>query len=218
MVIANYRRELYQMERKNLIDKYKKLRDERGGIFTSTMRRRLLGIKLSSNNQFREDSADFWYDVRTYVKNGLKDLELICEVAHPDQLDDILTGRFLSKEEQQELAKISDPNENHMFFERLPSLTGTLTALFKDYKRVKTIKSANSDLQYNEFVSVEKSDAWRAELANKIIKIGLNFYKEHNLITTKAHQRLVDELEDMLDVELGHAHVLPRDKRNLKFY
>ena len=218
MVIANYRRELYQMERKNLIDKYKKLRDAKGGIFTSTMRRRLLGIKLESNKQFREDSADFWYDVRTYVKNGLKDLELICEVAHPDQLDDILVGRFLSKEEQQELAKISDQNENHMFFERLPSLTRTLTALFRDYKRVKTVKSPNSDLQYNELVSIEKSDAWRAELANQIIKIGLNFYKEHNLITTKAHQRLVDELEDMLDVELGHAHVLPRDKRNIRFY
>src|SRR2546427_4594121 len=113
MVIANYRRELYKMERMNLIDKYKKLRDADGGIFTSTMRRRLLGIKLSSDREIREDSADFWYNVRTYVKNGLKDLELICEVAHPEQLEDMFAGRFLSKEEQQELAKISDSNENY---------------------------------------------------------------------------------------------------------
>ena len=104
MTVATYRRELPQYRRKNIIDKYKNLRDAKGGLFTPTMRRRLLGVKLLSSKEYKEDTADFWYDVRKTVKSGLKDIELICDMAHPDQLKEMFT-ETLFNEEKAEIAE-----------------------------------------------------------------------------------------------------------------
>lgn len=180
------------------------------------MRRRLLGIKKQSAKQYQNDTADFWYDVRHYVRNALKDLELICEVAHPEQLQDIFSEK-LSKTELDTINKIKDPVEIEMFWRRKPSIQKTLEILFKDYVTYRKIKIPNSSMVYNQPENIEKNDAWRAMLCFEITKICFQFFQEHNLVTSKAHQRLVEEVLDMLDVEIGHAHFLPRDRRNIKF-
>lgn len=216
MKTVNYRREIPKPERKIVIDKYKNLRDASGGIFTPTMRRRLLGVKKQSSDQYQEDTADFWYDVRNTVRNALKDLELICEVASPEQLEQIFT-ESPTKEEKDEVGKINDPDELQKFLARTPSLRKFLITLFKDYVMYKKMKVPNSDVTYTQAQSIEKSDAWRSALAFEITKICFQFFKDHNLVTSKAHQRLVEEVEDMLDVEMGHAYLLPRDRRNIKF-
>src|SRR5437870_10165023 len=121
MTVATYRRELPQYRRKNIIDKYKNLRDAKGGLFTPTMRRRLLGVKLLSSKEYKEDTADFWYDVRKTVKSGLKDIELICDMAHPDQLKEMFT-ETLFNEEKAEIAKLPNATEKEIFQKRIPSL------------------------------------------------------------------------------------------------
>lgn len=206
--MADYRREIPKVQAKNLVDKYKNHRDADGGIFTPNKRRKLLGVKPESSRNYKEDTADFWYDVRNTVKSGLKDLELICEVAHPKQIREIFEEK-LSKEENEELGKISKPEDSFLFQQRLPSLERFLTALFTDYKRYKQVPFVNVNnvvTSYSVAESIEKDYLWRAVLAKDIIQIGLNFFKEHNLVTSKAHRRLVEEIEDMLTVELARVN------------
>jgi len=73
--MANYRRELTKKQLNKIHSRYKDLVNSDGGIFTKDKRRKLLGLKQKSGKYF-EESADFWYDVRTTVLNGLKDFEL----------------------------------------------------------------------------------------------------------------------------------------------
>src|SRR2546427_475668 len=58
-----------------------------------------------------------------------------------------------------------------------------------------------------------KEDSWKALLAEDIVNICMEFFMKRNLISTKAHLRLVEELQDMLDVEVSRTFYLKRDQR-----
>ncbi|MDE1769516.1 MAG: hypothetical protein KGI28_03045 [Thaumarchaeota archaeon] len=208
--MANYRRELSKNDQKNLHSKYKDLIDEDGGIFTSDKRRKLLGLKQKHGKYF-EDTADFWYDVRTTVANGLKDLELFFEVAHQEQIQDVLHDSPI-KEEVNLGKKYKNIEEIMELSKRIPTLQKTLESLFKDYTKVHTAKSSTGQT-YSVSEPIEKDDAWKAMLAEKIVKICMEFFMTHNLISTKAHLRLVEELQDMLNVEVSRTFYLKRDQR-----
>ena len=182
--MVDYRRKLTREEHKNIVRKYKNHRDAKGGIFVSRTRRRLLGIKDEKSGLFREDTPDFWLDVRNNVKTALTDLQLICEVANQNQLEEMfqLVPYSIRKE---------DPTKAS-----LADVLGVLCKTLIQYKRDKHGLSPIFDTE---------NIPWKAELAYEIVQKCLVFYKENGLITSKAHERLVEEVIDMLGSEFSHA-------------
>lgn len=210
--MAEYRRQLSKYEQKKVLYRYKNHRDADGGIFTESTRRRLLGIKQGSKKGLPLDTPDFWNDVRRYVRNGLKDLELICDVAHPDQLEEMFHKETLTREEQKEMKELTKAWEQTDFLETIPSLKKFIASLFKDYVVMRKRMVLPEGKKY-PIPEVIGSDTWKAYLAHDLLVICLKFFNEHNFISTKAHQRLVEEVEDMINVEVSRGIKLKRNER-----
>jgi|GEM_PF-2864128 len=174
--MAKYRRNIVERDRKIIHDQFKDHLDADGGIFTEDKRRKLLGVKVEAKKNFHPDTAEFWYDVRTTVKNGLKDLELFCLVAHPEQVKEIFDHRVVS-------GKRFTPSP----------LIDALTALFGDFP--------TSDHQ--KINETKAFDLWKSPLAYEMIKIMMEYFKKENMITSLAHKRVAEEFLDMMAVEIG---------------
>jgi len=199
--MAIYRRELQKNELKFLKFKYKNLGKSEGGIFTADKRMKLLGQKPPFG-KYHEDTVDFWYDVRSTVKNGLKDLELFFDVASPEQIKKIL--EIIRTKEENEILRKLDGNsfEQEAYSKSLPSLQGTLKALFKNYTKIKTLKTKG--VKPTELVvDVDYDDAWKARLAFDTVKICLQFFRDHRFFSSLIHSRSADEIIDMLHSEIA---------------
>jgi len=208
--MANYRRNLSKNDLKIIHSVYSVHTDDEGGIFTEDKRRKLLGLKQKQGKYF-EDTADFWYDVRTTVKSGLKDLELFFEVADKNQIKDVLYDAPLKEEIN--LPKLTrDHNKIYELQRQIPSLIHALTALFQKYYKDRKIKLSTGEIRkYSEHI--EEDDTWRAILVHDIINIGITYLRDHNLISSKAHERLTDEFADMVNVEIGRGTKLSLNER-----
>ena len=208
--MANYRRKLSKNDLILIHSIYKVHTDDEGGIFTEDKRRKLLGLKQKQGKYF-EDTADFWYDVRSSVKSGLKDLELFFEVADKNQIKEVLYDAPLK--EEMNLHKLTrDYNKIYFLQRQIPSLTRTLTALFQKYYKTRKIKlSTGETRRYSEHI--EEDDTWRAMLVDQIINIGITYLRDHNLISSKAHERLTDEFVDMVNVEIARGTQLSLNQR-----
>jgi len=66
-------------------------------------------------------------------------------------------------------------------------------------------------------VQNKEDDIWLAHLAYQIVLECFKFFKEHNLVTSMVHERLIDETEDMLNSEIGRAWFVTRERRKIKF-
>ena len=208
--MANYRRKLSKNDLKLIHSIYTVHTDDEGGIFTKDKRRKLLGLKPEHGKHF-DDTADFWYDVRTSVKSGLKDLELFFEVADTNQIKELFYDSP-QKEEMDVLKKTRDYNKQYIIQRQIPSLTRTLSALFQNYYQTKKYKNTEGKIQkYSEHI--EEVDSWRAYLVNEMINLSIKYLREHNLISSKAHERLTDEFIDMVNVEIARGIKIPLDER-----
>jgi len=208
--MANYRRELSKSDLKLIHSIYTVHTDDDGGIFTKDKRRKLLGLKQKQGT-YHEDTADFWYDVRTNVKSGLKDLELFFEVADKNQIKEVLYYAPL-KDESSLLTQTQDHNKRYVLQRQIPSLTQTLSTLFKKYYKTRKFKTDTGKIQkYSEHV--EEDDAWRASLIREMINLGISYLRDHNLISSKAHERLTDEFIDMVNVEITMGTQLSLNQR-----
>src|SRR2546428_7058747 len=161
--MVEYRRENTKYEWSELLDKYKNLINAEGGVFRPDKRRKLLGLKPKADDPPHKDTANFWYDVRKTVKSGLKDLELICDIAHPDQLKEMFT-ETLSREENDEKTRLQNElekstnektrqiifNKFNKFPKRIPSLEKLLTSLFKDYIKCQYAIDKKSGRKYSK--------------------------------------------------------------------
>lgn len=174
--MAKYRKEIVENDLKNIRNQFKDHLDSEGGIFTESTRRRLLGIKAKSSKEFPPDNAEFWHDVRTTVRNGLKDLQLFCFVAHPEQVKEIFDHRIIPE-------KLFTPSP----------LADVLTALFGDFP--------TSD--YQKINEAREFDLWKAPLAYEIMRIIIGYLQRRSLITSLAHQRVAEEFLDMMAVEMA---------------
>ncbi|MGI0047739.1 MAG: hypothetical protein ACREBB_11220 [Nitrosotalea sp.] len=176
--MAKYRREIVENDLRNIHGWFKDHLDAEGGIFTEDKRRKLLGVKAKSSKQYQEDNADFWYDTRKTVKNGLKDLELFCLVAHPEQVKEIFDFHLVS-----EKPYVPSP------------LVDILTALFGNFPTP----------DYQKINETRVFDLWKAPLAYEIVKILIEYMQRENLITSQAHHRSAEEFLDMMGSEIGHT-------------
>jgi len=196
--MAKYRRQLDKTRHKHIINKYKKHCNVEGGIFLPDKRRKLVGLKKKNPKQIEEGTADFWYDVRKSARNGLTDLQLVSEVTNPKQLQEIF-----SIVPYQEWSKDTSKTD-------LAKLIKTILSSQPHSKVVKRKRGltpiANSD-----------DDVWLAHLAYEIVTECFSFFKDHNLVTSMAHERLIEETEDMLNSEIGRAWFVTRERRKIKF-
>ena len=208
--MANYRRKLSKNDLKLIHSIYKVHTDDEGGIFTEDKRRKLLGLKQKQGKYF-EDTADFWYDVRSSVKSGLMDLELFFEVADKNQIKDVLYNAELKA--QSDLLKLKiELNKRYELERQIPSFTRTLSALFQKYYKARKYKLSTGEIRkYSEHV--EEDDTWRAYLINEMINLGITYLRDHNLISSKAHERLTDEFIDMVNVEIARGTKIPLKER-----
>ena len=83
----------------NMRRKYGAFIEKRGGIFTPARRRRLLRYSPGRHGYSKAD-ADFRYDVRSFVKQALVDLEMFLEVA--DEKD---VSRIINQESLEPIAR-----------------------------------------------------------------------------------------------------------------
>jgi hypothetical protein len=176
--MANYRRKLVENHRKIIHDQFKDHLGAYGGLFTEDKRRKLSGVKAKPTKDNEKESADFWYDTRKTVKNGLKDLELFCYVAHPEQVREIFEHQLI-------------PDE---LFTPSP-LVEVLNSLFGDFP-ISDYQKINETRTFN---------LWKAPLAYGIAKILVEYMQRENLITSQAHHRVAEEFLDMMVSEIGHT-------------
>jgi len=198
LVMAKYRRRMDKIKQKHIIDKYKKHCDVEGGIFRSDKRRKLVGLKKKNPKQIEEGTADFWYDVRNSVRHALTDFQLVAEVSSHEQLKEMFDlipyGKW-----KKDISKTSIP----ILLKAILSSQPTYSIRFK--------KGQPYPIENKE------DDVWLAHLAYETVRICFDFFKEHNLITSMAHERLIEETDDMLNSEIGRAWFVPRERRNIKF-
>jgi len=196
--MAQYRRKLNKGMQHFINDWYKKHKDTEGGIFTPDKRRKLLGIRPKGRKVSPENIPNFWYDVRNSVQSGLSDLHLVSEVAHQNQLKEMFSlipySVWFEGRSKTDIAKL-------------------LSTIFSSQprSRVMKVKGQLRPIENNE------DDIWLAHLAYEIVLECFKFFKEHNLVTSMAHERLIEETDDMLNSEIGRAWFVPRGRRNIKF-
>ena len=197
--MAKYRRRMDKIKQKYIIDKYKKHCEAEGGIFRPDKRRKLIGLKEKKNpKQIEEGTADFWYDVRKSARHGLTDLQLVSEVTNPEQLQEIFS-LIPYVEWNRDISKTD-----------LPKLIRTILS---SQPRSRVVKRKGMLVP----VENEEDDVWLAHLAYEIVIECFRFFNEHNLVTSMAHERLIEETEDMLNSEIGRAWFVPRGRRRIKF-
>ncbi len=197
--MAQYRRKLNQGKQKYVNDRYKTHKDAKAGIFTSDKRRKLLGIKPKGRDVSPENLANFWYDVRTSVTKGLADLHLVSEVAHEDQMKEMFQPHpYQAIKEDPSLSSLAT-----LVSSVLESPDGSSKFIVSRRRKPSMLK--------------EQPDAWKAVLAQEIVKHCLGFFSNHGFVTSKAHQRVVDELNDMISSEISKAFFMERGLRNIYF-
>ncbi len=173
--IAQYRRYLTAQMRSHILEKYMNLiENDVGGLFTPTTRGRLLGTK-PKKGVAKQDTSDFYYDVRSRAAAGLADLQLLSEIGHDAQLQNIF------------MATTHAELNNEPYRTDLNIL---LTGLLRTHDK--------QDFHTKEDI------LWRAELAEKIVNSCMAFFKNRDLITSKAHLRVVDEIKDMMASEISN--------------
>jgi hypothetical protein len=92
-----YRRKLPTRENE-LILKFYENPPRIGGFLSKDQRLRLLGKKKKERET---EESDFWYSVRKSAEGALLDLELLCKIAHDNQLKEVF--RSLDVDEQRSI-------------------------------------------------------------------------------------------------------------------
>ena len=176
--MAKYRRDLTKSNYKILKQYYQDHYNSKdSGIFTFSKKHRLLGIKGNGKEEIKNES-DFWLDVRKSVKNGIVDLKLVADVA--------------SIEQQKQMFKIS--KERFSIIDALHSVLKT---------EVKKIVKQTEKSYAEGYVYPEQNElAWKSFLSYSLARIGMEFFLENFLITSKLHKRNLEESLDVLTTEM----------------
>ena len=191
--MARYRQQLNKGKHEYLIEKYKGLINQGGGLLSSPTRSKLLGQKPEDEVQNYEmesvfpDKSKFWHLLTKNVTSSLADLQLIAEVGSDAELN-----QMFRETTHQELDKIKYTTDLALLLEKLLRASG-------------------------ETEEIPKEDIlWKADLAQKIVNVCFNFFKTHDMISSTAHTRTVDEAKNLIATEIfglerkGHGTIKDR--------
>jgi len=187
------------------------LQRRRRGFLSSNQKKILLHLSKWKKGTDNSAKHKFFYELRESAKTAFGDYLLLTETLNDDQLKEIFTHySFTDKEEKYR----SEKNIEHVeFYKQIPVLHNVLESLFKlEYQNEPVVDSKG---KFSHTISLPKDidDEWQARFAEETIRICLKFFKEHSLISTKAHERLVEEVEDMINVEVARGTKLKLSER-----
>ena len=114
--------------------------------------------------------------------------------------------------EELNLPKLQDANKIYYQSIKISSLKNTLKALLQNYYKQRKQKLPSGQIQ-KYYEHVEEDEEWRAHLVHDIINISITYMISHNLISSKAHERLTDEFLDMINVEIARGIKLSLNER-----
>lgn len=148
---------------------YSKHIENPGGIFTPAARRRL--ISLAEKPRAGTSENDFWYNIRTQVRNALIDLRMICDIASDDQLKQMFSP--LSKE---------DYEDESLAVAKREDLKTFLFSLLNSHG--KTV--------------IDKEELWRYKVAVDVASEGLGYFFQKEGYTSKLYHRSFEEMLDAI--------------------
>lgn len=191
---STYTRDLSTTQIKELKEKYSDhLNRSRQGFLSMPVKQRLLKIKKMEREFTNEEKQRYFYDIREHAKSAFGDFLLLMDTLQDSQIKEIFEGNNLSTKEMQQFKQLRNETENKNFFQKLPTFLNMLNTLFIE--------------------KGEQDDTWKAYMSYYVITTCTKFLREHDFISTKAHQRLLDEVEDMINVEIARGIYLNREQR-----
>lgn len=191
---STYTRDLSKNQIKELKEKYSDhLSRTRQGFLSMPVKQRLLKIKKMEREMTNEEKQRYFYDIREHAKTAFGDFLLLMDTLQDSQIKEIFEGQNLSLKEMNQLKQVKTNEDSTKFFQKLPSFLNLLTTLFSEHE--------------------EKDDSWKAYTSYYVVMACTKFLREHNFISTKAHERLLDEVENMINVEIARGVYLEREQR-----
>lgn len=207
---SKYTRELSAKQIKTLQDRYSGyLKRTRRGFLSASEKEKLLKIKKWQESD--HEIYQFFYEIRESAKTAFADFILLCDTLNEKEIREIFSNDY-STNKINEMPDGMNFELMEQFYRTRPLLKDVIRYVLQDRSKVKftNIKS-NKDLELFD------DDSWQAYLAHDLIRICLQFFREHNFISTKAHERLADEVEDMINVEVSRGIKLKRHQRTKGF-
>lgn len=200
---SRYLRDLAKSDLAELRLKYAlHMKRTKSGFLEKPVKERLLGNKRWEEYSNDDDVYDFFYKIREHARTALGDFMLISDILSESQLKDI----FCTEVQKEELDKVGH-NPDHRPLNRLlqsnPRIENILRGILKDSK----IVSPTDEKEWKNRQLSEQSDAWKFFFAQEIVRICFDFFKNNDFITSKAHERVLDEVRDMLDSESKNIFV-----------
>lgn len=206
---SNYTRELTKKEIGTLQARYEGYcKRKRRGFLSTNEKEKLLRIKKWQDADDQE-IYQFFYDIRESAITAFSDFLLLCETLNEKQIIEIFSNDIHVNDEMK-LLKTPECDELERFRRSHPLFKYVVEFILSDRSKFKSTKTEK------ELKSIY-DDAWQAYLAHDLIRICLNFFREHGFISTKAHERLADEVEDMINVEVSRGIKLKRHQRSKGF-
>ena len=205
--------------KKKDIDLFKKtyenhLKIDRGGLTSKKFRQRLLGLKLGKRGDFRNRTIDdnigeskdsqFWFLIKESVRYTLNDLRLISEVSNEKQIREMfqVTPYVISEERKKQLLKQKVLSKDEEKFLKENKMHVSLDSILNSI--LNTPRGNNQD------------EIWKSILVREILKICIKHLKQNEFLMTKSHIRLLDELEDLMEVIVGVSFMTKiSDKRRI---
>ena len=192
-----YARDFNQKDIKVLQEKYslylKKASRNRGFIPTKKTER-LLHLTNWEEDASKDDIYQFFSDLKAHTRTAFWDIQLLCDTLKPTILKDIFQWEY-PDELKEEISHESDTKKSQELFHKVPTIDNAVRAILFSKEEEKL-----SDIwKHKELVM--QPDAWKFEIARNLIRICFEFLKENRFITSKSHERLVEEVIDMINSE-----------------
>ena len=182
LVMGNYWRDLTKHVRKQIIKKYKSLREkEASGLFTPNIRKNLMRLKPVKEVKYTNEYIyELWSTIGKLVPNGLADLQLLAETATNKEMKNMFSPFVWDEKFNKEELHKTD----------IPRLVKSI--LHPDLKMAK------------EFTrEVNKTDIiWRYELIREILKSCEGFLDRYHMSPSPTYQKPLEELINALSNEL----------------
>lgn len=165
-----YSRDLSKKELENLRSKYKThLQESKGGFLSTKQRKRLLGFKKRERGT---PDSDFWWRIRKSTQDSIMDMQLICDRATEDELQEIFG--------EQEKISGSYP------------ITNLIKALLPYELFLQRFKSDK------EIEEIQIKQHWRKFILEEVIIEGLSWYYYSGIFTTKSHLDIIVYVMDAI--------------------
>jgi hypothetical protein len=202
-----YTRDLSKKEIQSLQRKYTGyLKRSRQGFLSNNNKMILLKYKKWGEGTDSDDIYRFFYEIREKAFTAFSDLMLLCDTLSEDQIKEIfnIEPNISNKE-----PRVFGNEEDYQSFQRQhPVFNNIVENVLKDRSPI-TLKTIRKKSDYDLILD----DSWQAFLAYGLIDMCLKFFSEHGFLSSKAHERLADEVKDMLNVEIARGIKLKRYER-----